>query len=269
MARVPAPGTTTLAPASATDAGASLAGVVDPNDATLADCSFEYGTALPYTQSVSCSVLPTATGGAQGVSAQLSGLTPNTTYHYRVLASSPAGTSAGADVTFTTAVSSQVALVHPQPSLTGTPAVGQRLTCHPGTPSGTTARLGYAWVRDQIPIPEAAATTYTVKGQDSGHHLQCQVTATDGGGSATGKSAFVTIPVGGAPASVGETAVGRATYRSGKLSVPVFCSAQAGGGCQITVRLAAVETLNGGRIVAIAARSQQDAHKPVSRVCAI
>ncbi|HTC60981.1 MAG TPA: glycoside hydrolase family 27 protein, partial [Solirubrobacteraceae bacterium] len=264
VARVPAPGVTTLAPTSVTDVGVSLAGVVDPNDAMLAGCSFEYGTALPYTQSVPCSALPAATGGVQGVSTQLSGLSPNTTYHYRVLASSPSGTSTGADVTFTTAVSSQVALVHPQPSIAGTPAVGQRLTCHPGTPSGTTARLSYAWVRDLIPIPEATATTYTVKGQDSGHHLQCQVTATDGGGSATEKSAFVTIPVGGAPASVGETAVGKATYKSGRLSVPVFCSAQAGAGCEVTVRLVAVETLSGGRVVAVAARSQQAAQAGIS-----
>ncbi len=256
-ARVPAPVATTLATTSVTDAGASLAGIVDPNDATLEACSFEYGTALPYTQSVPCSVLPAATGGDQGVSAQISGLSPNTTYHYRVLASSPAGTSAGADITFTTAVSSQVALVYPQPSITGTPAVGQRLTCHPGTPTGTTAHLSYAWVRDLIPIPEAAATSYTVKGQDSGHHLQCQVTATDGGGSATEKSTFVTIPVGGVPASVGETTVGKAAYKSGKLSVPIICSVQASDGCKVTVRLAAVETLNGERVVAVTAQSQR------------
>jgi hypothetical protein len=248
-------------PTNVTDAGASLAGVVDPNDATLDACSFEYGTVLPYTQSVPCSALPAASGGDQDVSAQLSGLSPNTTYHYRVLASSPAGTSVGADETFVTAVSSQVALVYPQPSITGTPAVGQRLSCHPGTPAGSTARLSYAWVRDLIAIPEATASTYTVKGQDSGHHLQCQVKATDGGGSATAKSAFVTIPVGGAPASVGETEVGKATYKSAQLSVPVFCSAQASGGCEVTLRLAAVETLSGGRVVAVAARSRNVAHK--------
>ncbi|HXC24099.1 MAG TPA: glycoside hydrolase family 27 protein [Solirubrobacteraceae bacterium] len=258
-ARVPPPAVTTLAPTTVSDVGASLAGVVDPKDALLESCSFEYGSALPYTQSVPCSALPSAIGGAQSVSAQLAGLSPNTTYHYRVVASSRVGASAGADVTFATAVSSQVALVHPQPSITGTPAVGQRLTCHPGTPSGTTARLGYAWVRDLIPIPEATSTTYTVKGRDSSHHLQCQLTATDGGGSATEKSAFVTIPVGGAPASVGETAVGKASYKNGKLSVPIFCSAQASGGCEVTVRLAVVETLSGGRLVALAASSHNDA----------
>jgi hypothetical protein len=264
VARVPAPAAATLAPTSVSDVSANLAGVVDPNDARLGACSFEYGTALPYTQSVPCSTLPAATGGAQDVSAQLSGLSPNVTYHYRVLASSPSGLGASADAMFTTAVSSEVALVRAQPSITGTPAVDQRLTCHPGTPSGTTARLGYAWVRDLIPIPEASANTYAVKAQDSGHHLQCQVTATDGGGSTTEKSAFVTIPVGGAPTSVGETRVGKATYKSGKLSVPIVCSAQASGDCEVTVRLAAVETLSGGRLVAVAARSSGDAHNSAS-----
>jgi hypothetical protein len=263
-ARVPLPEAATLAPTIVTDIGASLAGAVNPNDATLETCTFEYGTALPYAQSVPCSALPVATGGAQGVSAQLTGLSPNTSYHYRVLASSPTGTSAGADVTFTTAVSSQVALVYPQPSIAGTPAVGQRLTCRPGTPPGTTAHLSYAWVRDLIPIPEATSSTYTVKGQDSGHHLQCQITASNGGGDATEKSAFVTIPVGGIPASAGETAIGKATYRSDKLSVPVLCSAQASGGCEITLRLAVVETLSSGHVVAVAAASQNDANASIA-----
>jgi hypothetical protein len=254
-ARVPAPAASTLAPTEVTDASATLAGAVDPNDAVLGACWFEYGTGVPYAQSIPCSVLPVAIGGTQGVSAQLSGLSPNTTYHYRVLASSAAGAGAGSDVAFTTAVTSQVALVHPNPSITGIPAEGRVLTCHPGTPSGTSAQLSYAWLRDQIPIAGATGSTYAVKGQDTGHHLQCQVTATDGGGSVTSRSAFVTIPVGGVPASAGETAVGRASFRGGKVSVPIVCSTLASGGCQVVLRLTAVETRSGGRIVAIAARS--------------
>jgi hypothetical protein len=257
--RVSAPQATTVKPIEVTDAGATLAGVVNPNDAMLGACAFEYGTSVAYVQSVPCAVLPTAVGGARSVSAQISGLEPNTTYHYRVVASSPSGTTVGADEAFTTAVSSLVAIVHPNPSISGTPANGQTLTCHPGTPSGTTAQLTYAWLRDQIPIAGATASTYAVKGQDTGHHLQCQVTATDGGGSATANSAFVTIPVGGVPASAGETAVGKASFRSGKVSVPIGCSTQASGGCRVALRLTAVETLSGGRIVAIAARSSSSA----------
>jgi len=257
-ARVPAPGATTLKPASVTSVSATLEGAVDPHDAVLGACSFEYGpsgTSGLYNQAAPCSVLPAAGGGVQEVSAALSGLSANTTYHYRVVALSPAGASAGADEVFTTAVSAQIALVHPNPSIAGTPANGQQLTCRPGTPAGSASQLSYLWLRDLIPIAGATASTYTVKGQDTGHHLQCQVTATDGGGSATANSAFVTIPVGGVPASAGETSVGKAAFRSGRLSVPIVCSTQAIDGCEVVLRLTAVETLSGHRIVAIAARS--------------
>lgn len=259
-ARVPGPAATTLAPTEVTDEGAVLAGAVDPNDAVLGACSFEYGTTVAYTQSIPCSVTPLAVGGIQDVSAQVVGLSANTAYHYRVIASSPAGTGAGADETFTTGVSTQIAIVHPNPSIAGTPAVGRTLTCSAGTPAGTSPRLTYAWVRDQIPIAGATASTYTVKGQDSGHHLQCEVTATDGGGSASALSSFVTIPVGGVPASAGETSVGKAVFKSGRLSVPIACSTLASGGCEVTLKLTAVETLSGNRIVAIAARANGRAH---------
>jgi hypothetical protein len=259
--RVPSPLATTLTPAEVTNTSATLAGAVDPNDAVLGACSFEYGTSVSYTQSVSCAVLPAASGGAQAVAASLSSLSPNTTYHYRVYASSPAGASAGADEQFTTAISAQVALIHPNPSITGTPADGQLLTCHPGTPAGASAQLSYAWLRDLIPIAGATGATYAVKGQDTGHHLQCQVTATDGGGSATAKSAFVTIPIGGAPASAGETAVGAATFKGGKLTVPITCSTQASGGCEVALRLTVVKTLDGARVIAIAARARRSAHR--------
>jgi hypothetical protein len=253
--RVSAPEATTVKPTEVTDSAATLAGVINPNDAVLGACAFEYGTSVAYVHAIPCAVLPPALAGAQSVSAQISGLESNTTYHYRVLAMSPSGTTVGADEAFTTAVNSLVAIVRPNPSITGTPANGQHLTCHPGTPSGTTAQLTYAWLRDLIPIAGAASSTYTVKGQDTGHHLQCQVTATDGGGSATAKSAFVTIPVGGVPVSSGETAVGRAAFRNGRLIVAVSCSSQASSGCKVSLHLTAVETLSGSRVVAVAART--------------
>jgi hypothetical protein len=261
-ARVSAPGATTLAPTEVTDASATLAGAVDPNDAVLGACIFEYGTAASalYTQAIPCSVLPAPSGNPQAVSAQLSNLAPNTTYHYRLLASSQSGTSTGANEAFTTPSSSQVALVHPNPSIAGTPANGQQLTCHAGLLAGASAQLSYAWLRDLIPIAGASGSTYTVKGQDTGHHLQCQVTATNGGGSVTANSAFVTIPIGGVPVSAGETAVGKAAFKNGRLSVPLVCSAHANGGCQVALRLTAVETLSGHRIVALAARAT-NAHK--------
>jgi hypothetical protein len=259
-ARVGAPtATTSSTPGEVSAEGATLTGIVDPNDATLTSCSFEYGKGTgggSYETSVPCSQTPAANGEGQDVSATVSGLSANTTYHYRVVASSLSGAGAGASETFTTPASTQIAIIHPNPSITGTPAVGQTLTCHAGTPTGTSPQLSYAWVRDQIPIAGAVGSTYAVKGQDSGHHLQCQVTATDGGGSATALSSFVTIPAGGAPAAAGETSVGKAAFKNGKVSVPVVCSTLAGSGCEVALRVTAVETLSGARVVAVAARAK-------------
>jgi hypothetical protein len=262
-ARVPAPTTTTLAATEVTSSSAVLAGEVNPNDALLGACLFEYGTGAaggPYTAAVPCSATPVANGGAQRVAAQLTGLAPNTAYRYRVVAASPAGTGFGAEAVVTTAASPLVTVVTPAPSITGTPAVGQRLTCHPGTPTDPLLRLSYEWLRDLIAIPGSTGSIYTVAGQDSGHHLQCQVTATDGGGSATVKSAFVTVPLGGVPASVGETTVGKATFSRGRVSVPITCSPRASGGCEVSVRLQASETLSAKRILAVAARAVRRVH---------
>jgi hypothetical protein len=257
-ARVPLPEAETEKALDVTSSSAMLEGVADPEDAVLSTCTFEYGISeAGYPQSASCTPPPSAIGGAQAVSAALAGLLPNTAYHYRLTISSPQGMDTGVVESFTTPTSSQVALVHPSPSISGTPANGQRLACHAGLPAGSSAVLTYAWLRDQIPIQGAISSTYTVKGQDSGHHLQCEVTATDGGGSVTAKSAFVTIPVGGVLASVGETRVGRASFKNGRVSVPVSCSAQASGDCQLTLRLTAVETLSAGRVVAIAAHARR------------
>lgn len=69
--------------------------------------SFEYGTSTSYGASAP------ASGGAAGsgvsehaVNTTLTGLQPDTTYHYRLLASNGAGASTGADATFRTALPS-------------------------------------------------------------------------------------------------------------------------------------------------------------------
>jgi hypothetical protein len=234
--RVPAPQVSTAPPAEVTQSAATLSGVVNPNDAALGACTFEYGTSASYGQRVPCASAPAPAGGAQLLAATVTGLEPNTTYHYRLLATSLAGTGVGLDQSFTTAVSSLVALVVPHPSIHGTPAVGSRLSCQSGTPSGA-AQLSFAWLRDLIAIPRALSSSYTVTGGDSGHHLQCQVTASDAGGSVTARSAFVTIPVQGVVAAAGETVVGRAHAGKGGVSVPIRCSSQAFAGCRILIRL--------------------------------
>src|SRR3712207_6114717 len=84
-----APGATTTAATNVTFQTATLNGVVNPNkeDTTY---YFEYGTTTAYGTKTPSAV----EGGNAGksVSANITGLTPNTTYHYRLVATNPSGT---------------------------------------------------------------------------------------------------------------------------------------------------------------------------------
>jgi hypothetical protein len=98
--REPAVLTEDAAPVGKTEA--TLVGTVNPNDANVSDCHFEYGTSLAYGTSVACTSLPGEGGKAVEVSAPVTGLSESTTYHFRIVATNARGTSFGLDRTFTT-----------------------------------------------------------------------------------------------------------------------------------------------------------------------
>jgi hypothetical protein len=78
--------------------GLTLNGSVNPEGKPVASCVFEYGATSAYGQSVPCSPASLGTGSAPvPVSAQLTGLAPESVYHYRLVASNDAGTSATED----------------------------------------------------------------------------------------------------------------------------------------------------------------------------
>lgn len=231
---------------------ATLAGTVDTNDAMLTSCRFEYGVSEAYGQSAPCPTALAAGSANQPVSAALSGLAANVTYDYRLVATSASGAGITANATFKTTAPP---LVQPHPSISGIPALGQHLTCKSGVSGSgaSSATLSYAWLRDTKAISGANGSTYLVASADVSHHLQCRVTATNVGGSASATSAFVTVPAGGL-GSISETQVGTLRVAGRTVSVPVTCSAQAAGSCTIRLRLTAVETLRGGHVIAVAAR---------------
>ncbi len=96
-----APTDTTNAASSIVQQSATLNGTVNANNLSTA-VTFEYGTDTNYGTSVTATESPV--GGTSGttVSKVISGLTPSTTYHYRVVAVNTAGTTNGSDQTFTT-----------------------------------------------------------------------------------------------------------------------------------------------------------------------
>jgi hypothetical protein len=65
---------------------------------------FRYGPTASYGQSTAEGTIPVGTGGVN-VSAQITGLTPGATYHFRVVAENEEGADSGADETFTTLAS--------------------------------------------------------------------------------------------------------------------------------------------------------------------
>src|SRR5260370_807690 len=78
---------------------ATLNGSVDPHGLATT-VHFEYGTTTAYGHNTANQ---TKSGNTfQNVAANISGLTPNTTYHYRIWAMNNAGTVHGVDRTFTT-----------------------------------------------------------------------------------------------------------------------------------------------------------------------
>jgi len=85
------------------------------------------------------------------------------------------------------------------PSIVGSAAVGETLTCSAGAwygaagPPGETIRYTYGWRRGGTTIGGATAPTYVVTDADAGTSISCVVTATGLGGSTSAVSAAVVV----------------------------------------------------------------------------
>jgi phosphodiesterase/alkaline phosphatase D-like protein len=90
---------TTNAATNVASFSATLNGTVNPNGQTIA-VHFEYGTTTNYGHTTANS---SHTGNTtQNVSANITGLSPNTTYHFRLVGTNNGGTRFGNDRIFTT-----------------------------------------------------------------------------------------------------------------------------------------------------------------------
>jgi hypothetical protein len=110
------PQVATQAPTNVGDTSATLNGTVNPKNSQTS-FQFQYGTSTSYGSTTG---LVSAGGGNANVpvNASLNGLTPNTTYHYRLVATNALGTSATRDQTFTT---NQAGVQAPGLALAATP----------------------------------------------------------------------------------------------------------------------------------------------------
>jgi hypothetical protein len=129
-----APGATTLPASRLGQRGATLNGSVNPNGVATT-FRFEYGTTTAYGQ-----LTPDSNAGAaaasQPVSAPVANLAPGTTYHYRLVAVSSAGTTSGGDAVLTTPKPAppRIAIGH-RSTLANSRGTRVRLVCR--APAGT------------------------------------------------------------------------------------------------------------------------------------
>src|SRR5205823_9146427 len=96
-----------------TSSSATLNGAVNPTGLTTS-VHFEYGLTTSYGLSTASH---NYTGNTtQNVSANITGLSPNTTYHFRIVGTNNGGTSHGADRTFTTLSPTEPPVVKTNPA---------------------------------------------------------------------------------------------------------------------------------------------------------
>jgi hypothetical protein len=100
---VTVPDVSTEAAVSIEPKSATLNGTVNPDAIQLTNCHFEYGTSTAYGQSVPC--VPSAASippdsNPHAVSAQISGLEPGATYHFRLVAGNENGSNPAGDQSF-------------------------------------------------------------------------------------------------------------------------------------------------------------------------
>jgi len=81
---------------------AQVTATVDPRSAETSGCRFEYGPTTAYGAATTCVPWPGSAQSTVAVEGKLAGLTPYSTYHFRIAATTASGTAYGADGSFRT-----------------------------------------------------------------------------------------------------------------------------------------------------------------------
>jgi streptogramin lyase len=185
---VPAPAATTEPATGVTKTEATLHGSVNPTGQETT-YHFEYGKTTAYGTSVP---VPSANAGSGTSNLEqskaITGLEPETTYHYRIVASNGGGTTYGADREFASLPNPPENTVLPVASPeTPDQAVPESTTT--GTWTHNPTGYEYQWERcnatggECAAISGATSSKYTPVEADVGHTLVVKVTAKNSGGS--------------------------------------------------------------------------------------
>jgi hypothetical protein len=85
------------------------------------------------------------------------------------------------------------------PAISGTPVVGNTLSCSNGTWTNSPTAFAHQWLRNGNPIPGAAVATYPVVEADVGQQVACRVTASNAGGNSQARTSNAVVPSAATP----------------------------------------------------------------------
>jgi hypothetical protein len=202
---IPAPAPTIVAkPATVIEVSthATMNGTVNPNGTLVLSCKFEYGPDTNYGTTVPCND-PGFGNEPVPVSAEATGLTPDTSYHYRIVATNESGTTVGADQEFKTLIEKASATTGAASSVLQTTLTLEG-SINPGGHPLTACRFEYGsdeTYGNQVPcanLPGSGNSPVTVTGAVSGlkpnstYHFR--VVAVNAGGIQNGADNTVATP---------------------------------------------------------------------------
>lgn len=239
---------------------AVLHGTVNPQDAPLTDCHFEYGSTSAYGTKIPCA--QTVAGGvtATPVTAAISGLSAGRKYHFRLVAANAGGTSDGLDSSFATpdTTAPQVSIDSPASGTretTSTVTVRGRATDNVAVTSLTVngrrvpVSVTGAW-SSQISLIPGTNTITAVAADAAGHHATARIAVV-----------YWTARL---------TVSGRIGFDGGHISLPITC-ARGGAGCPVAVVVRYSERSTswvlGSTRASLAAGETRKLRVPMNRKC--
>jgi hypothetical protein len=196
-----APTVITGTPSGVTLSSVSLNAEVNPNGAAITECEFEYGTTSSYGATVTCTPSPGGGEAPVAVTAALTGLNANSTYHFRVVASSQAGRSYGSDRTITLLPNLPTVVTGPSSVVTATSAT-LNATVNPNGATLTSCEFEFNSSEAYIPCavmpsPQEApvAVSASVHGLRSATAFRYRIVAANASGSSYGAiQEFASLP---------------------------------------------------------------------------